>query len=905
MILRSIRVEGWRCFAEPIPVGPLSDGLNVIYGPNGIGKSTLMMALVRGLLDNHNVGGEVIRGLRPWGRQLNPKVTIEFEQDGVTYRLVKQFLGSATADLSRQEEGRFVPLAEGRAADEQTRQILLGETPGRGVTDQRHWGVAQILWAAQGKLRIDQLSSRVRTTVQHALGAQISGPGAESLEKQIADAYHQFFTRGGKLRSGASAPPVVGLEAQRDAAQRERRDLLARLDEFHETSRRIEDLHHKTEQARHSAAELEDKLKKARERAQAYNELSSQRQLHDQQVQATEDLYKSLNERVKTIAATREELKQADRHLQRLEDDAPARAKELEQCRGLANDAKKKLEQVRKRREQVQADRHAAKVADRFTDARKTQAELDKLLDQIDAAQHDCEQLRAERDNIIAPDATTLQQIIETARTRDDARLRLDAAVISVRMIPERDLRIEITTAEQPGEQSLDSATPYTIHGDPDVAFRIPGVGALEATGPTQGVERLRRQWEDACAKLDEQTAGFKTKDLDRLQQLHSRASAMDNRLSAVSVKVQTLLGDRDLSAVRIERTRAERVVDEILAKYPTWRDVPPDADALEKRAEETEQQFIADVDAAERENELAQEGFRLAERKQIGHESDVRHARRKMEDIKERLERLCEDGKTDEDRSAALNEIAMSRDAAQGKLAQTIEHLKAFGDDPCSLVDLLERQLAAVREEAADAAQQLNTEEGRLQQIAVQAPYSQLVAVEEEISRLDEEIARQQIQIDAVRLLYETLTERKRDALQSVLGPVRRRANQTLHRIAGARFDDIHFDESLLPQGIAPRSAESAVAVEQISGGEQEQLYFAVRMALADVAFNGVRQLVVLDDVFTYTDTPRLARIAAILDECAERFQIVLLTCHPERYRGLPSAEFFDLERIANEGAV
>lgn len=88
---------------------------------------------------------------------------------------------------------------------------------------------------------------------------------------------------------------------------------------------------------------------------------------------------------------------------------------------------------------------------------------------------------------------------------------------------------------------------------------------------------------------------------------------------------------------------------------------------------------------------------------------------------------------------------------------------------------------------------------------------------------------------------------------------------------------------------------------IASISGGEREQVYFAVRMALADVAFNNERQLVVLDDVFTYTDITRLARIATILDEAADRFQIVLLTCHPERYRGLPNAKFFDLEEIVS----
>jgi len=41
--------------------------------------------------------------------------------------------------------------------------------------------------------------------------------------------------------------------------------------------------------------------------------------------------------------------------------------------------------------------------------------------------------------------------------------------------------------------------------------------------------------------------------------------------------------------------------------------------------------------------------------------------------------------------------------------------------------------------------------------------------------------------------------------------------------------------------------------------------------MALADVAFADERQLVVLDDVFTYTT--RLARIATVLDESIGRF--------------------------------
>jgi len=102
------------------------------------------------------------------------------------FKLHKQFLNSESARLDREEDGQYVPFAESRAADDRARDILSGEAPGRGASDQRHWGLAQILWAPQGSLQIEQLAPGTKATIQDTLGAQITGPGSETLEKRIA-----------------------------------------------------------------------------------------------------------------------------------------------------------------------------------------------------------------------------------------------------------------------------------------------------------------------------------------------------------------------------------------------------------------------------------------------------------------------------------------------------------------------------------------------------------------------------------------------------------------------------------------------------------------------------------------------------------------------------------------------
>jgi uncharacterized protein YhaN len=87
------------------------------------------------------------------------------------------------------------------------------------------------------------------------------------------------------------------------------------------------------------------------------------------------------------------------------------------------------------------------------------------------------------------------------------------------------------------------------------------------------------------------------------------------------------------------------------------------------------------------------------------------------------------------------------------------------------------------------------------------------------------------------------------------------------------------------------------------VSGGEQEQIHLAVRLALADVLTENEPFPVVLDDALLATDDARLGRTVELIEERRGRMQFLILTCHPERFSGLAGARLIRLGQGAAAG--
>ena len=899
MILRSIGVQGWRCFADPMTVGPFGDAINVIHAPNAVGKSTLFEALLRGFFDGHRVGGREVESLRPWGRDLSPEVTLEFSEAGTDYRLKKRFLDNASSELFRKEENKFVRLSEGEKADEFVRNLFSAGSPGRGLSKPAHWGLAQVLLVPQGELEVPELSGNLVEDIQQSLGVQVSGPGMGGLEERIETSYLRLFTPTGKLKTGKDAPKVVELKDHLHQLEQEQRRILEDLEVFEQVSRRVEDLRSERAQAKRDAEALDQELAKARQQAQAYKALVTDRDLKAAQMKTASAQHGELKQRIDGIDTARKELARTREELDRLGKDTSERLKELDRLNAQAELAKSHLEEVRKGREDVDKAERQAEDAERFVQAGKHLAELHGLLKRIREATQDLEAGKKELAATVAPDAKALKAIRKALTARDEAQVRLDAALITLEIVPQKPGSIDILAAEETGHQEITPGTPVLVKGAPEVVVDLTGVARIRARGPAGTVEELREEVNKETRNLEALTAGFGTADIDQLEAKSEQFNIIQQKVSDAQTRLDTLLSNTTAEEIEQESRKTESIIDEISRTYPAWTDTPPNADSLRTTARETRQAFLSRIDEAELKNEKAAQAFQAASVKiaKVQAEQDLRD--RDVKSISEKLDQMQKDGMDDQQRSARLNEISLEWDAARSAAEKLESELSHFQDDPRLLAERLEKQQNAIRDQASNALESLKKEEGRLEQLATAGPYSALSQVEEQIAELETQVDSEELRINAIRLLRDTVHHCKSNILSDLRKPVEESATRMLQRIAGTRLGTVQLADRFHPQAVTPRMASSEVTLLDLSGGETEQVHLAVRLALAEVLADNDRRFLVLDDILTATDTGRLARILSILEEAAQRLQLFILTCHPERYRGLSGADFYDLEGV------
>ncbi|MCA9611474.1 MAG: AAA family ATPase, partial [Myxococcales bacterium] len=216
MKLRSLEVADFRRIRRAkLELGP---GLNVVYGPNDLGKSTLVEALRAALLlpSTSTVANEYV----PWDRDATPAVALELEHRGVLY-CVKKSWGTGTrasALLERADDGHtFAVDAKSREVDGKLRDLFAwgiaspgGKQAPRGLPESFLTSVlfgtqaeSDALFGASLDKDTDE-AGRLRLT--DALEAYAQDPVLKEILDRAQKKVDEAFSATGQKRKGKASP---------------------------------------------------------------------------------------------------------------------------------------------------------------------------------------------------------------------------------------------------------------------------------------------------------------------------------------------------------------------------------------------------------------------------------------------------------------------------------------------------------------------------------------------------------------------------------------------------------------------------------------------------------------------------------------------------------------------------
>jgi energy-coupling factor transporter ATP-binding protein EcfA2/uncharacterized coiled-coil protein SlyX len=237
MKLRALELEQFRRFDRPVRIAGLSDGLNLVVGPNEMGKSTLFAALEAVLFERHRSQAQAVKSLQPFGHDgAAPRVALQFEVGGQPYRIEKRFLRRPAAELAL-PDGRHL---HGEAAEEALEALLGGAREG-GPGAAEALGIFSLLWVGQGRsFALPEVGPDARATLQSALDAEVGevlgGDHGRALMQRLDEALHELIYRRGQPRGRYREATVAreALEQEIARLEQERSELEQDLAELEE-----------------------------------------------------------------------------------------------------------------------------------------------------------------------------------------------------------------------------------------------------------------------------------------------------------------------------------------------------------------------------------------------------------------------------------------------------------------------------------------------------------------------------------------------------------------------------------------------------------------------------------------------------------------------------------------------
>ncbi len=930
-ILR-IEVRHWRGLSVRVE---LPAGGVLLEGPNEVGKSRLLEALVFALTESARGMARYKERLLTHGSQERPFVCLRFEHAGGLWEVRKRFC-TGRNEVWLLEERRGEEWS-GDRADSRLAELLWvrsdhtkrrgpglhGGAEGLGpwpllVVPQRRGHALPTASRERGGLPEDvyvQLRERLRTE----LGDAIAGVRGEVVLRRLRERFEPLAPDQRRSQPGRPVgrkkTPLGDAQERFDRALEDYRtawkawsDAQALDRRIAEASERLVVLRREQREASARRAALEERLGALAAAKDAAAEAERARAEAMARCRAAEEALARRRELERTLAERQEQRTVLEERL-----------RALRGLRGQLEEASRRAEAERRRLRDVV--RSVRRRLDALEETRRRRARREELLRKermLRGAEEGLEALRQ-------AEAVLAELSRYTIRRRRCLMDRIDAIREAEAALRREAVQVSLTARRgglHVGGEVLAVGEPVALHvldrqvwtlcderGDlvtVEVARRSAGADALRVAleAAREGFERLARDL-DLPGEPEAALRRFEVLSERREEAERLRALARDRLAALLGIEAAGARGafEELIEALRADVVELRRALgdleDPASAERPEVGGVQ-DAESLRaelRSAEEALERADEEVERLRAEEDGIRERERQERERLEGcEELDVRGPEAKL-DVLPAFERL------EVELAEAQRELA----AREAELAEAQRELAALqGDRLEAERDALSRSVERLEAEIARHVERRHHLLGERSRVVgegdLQGPVVERGAVLLDAARA---LRRERARVLALQRLLSDLVDRRRRAERKVFGPLLSELRGTVRQVFGpdSRLDIVLSERAHGRPDVVLRRGDRALSHELLSAGAQEQLALMVRVALARLwhreLSEGETLPLLLDDPLSETDEERLPQVAKLLaDAVREGLQVLIFTCRAAPYlRGAPGFTRLRLE--------
>jgi len=884
MKLRSLALNQFKKFDSPVRLDGIDDGLNVVIGPNEMGKSTLLDALRAALFEKYSSKAQPITALQNYRNQAGPVVELVFEMDDGPYTITKRFIKKPYARLAC-PDGRTL---EGDAAEDTLRGLLGFDEPGKSGAKPETLGMWNVLWVQQGHsfgaLDLpDTARSSLHSALESEVGEVLGGRRGRALPQAIDKLLGDLVTDSGKPRKAykAAIDRLDLLQGDLAALRMRRGELSQTLDDLEEAEATLSRLT-SADRDKDDQAELDDTRTRRSQVAALESRIQAATidlQLKRRDLEKAEQAMASRKKLREDIAAD----EQAVRTTRERFDEVSEQEKSARQkCESLQEGVRVAEAAVTTAEASVTQQRRILAAVERDMRIRALQDQLEKAQN-AEKRQHEAQQGAAA---ILVTDKA-IEGIRAAAKSVETVNGRLSAAATTITFDMTADSIKGIEVDGKPltgGRSSVQTVEPASI--------TIAGRGKIIIDPAIKDRDKLVAQRRDANSKLKTSLDAVGAASVQDAEDQY--AKRLEFLRDATLAKQEAAL---HAPATEEYEAGAQQLADHVEGLRNVLAREKGELGLQALPSRQDAESLLSDADRAVEQARLgvatARAGLSGPSETLDRVKTELITAKTRHDDADVRLKgrqqecRKAEATQTDTDLQTCIN---TARDAVtdqersvsdiQGqRTEETIQQLDARIERLDKVIRDRREKRETLRVKIAGLKSRIEAHEGAGLDEAIEQKDRERELCDEECKRFERETA-------VLTLLLSTLRGSEHQAKERYLSPVLKRVRPYLQVLfPGA---EIAIDEDLRITGVI-REAGYEEAFQHLSMGTQEQVAVLVRLAFAEMLVEqGHPATVVLDDALVFSDDRRMGRMFDILNMAARNVQVIILTCREQLFEGL-----------------